>query len=100
MPRSRARSFCCGAGGAQFWKEEEAGEAKVADVRVREAGETGASVVAAGCPFCKVMLASAEGAPAVKDVAQLLDEAYGGAPGPTSPDDAPAAKPRPPTAGA
>jgi Fe-S oxidoreductase len=100
MPRSRARSFCCGAGGAQFWKEEEAGEAKVADVRVREAGETGAELVAVGCPFCKVMLASAEGAPAVKDVAQLLDEAYGGAPGPTSPDDAPAAKPLPPTAGA
>jgi PAS domain S-box-containing protein len=69
------RSFCCGAGGAQFWKEEEAGDAKVADVRVRRGGRNGRELVAVGCPFCKVMLASAEGAPAVKDVAQLLDEA-------------------------
>ncbi len=78
MPRSRAASFCCGAGGAQFWKEEEEGDARVADVRVAEARATGAGVIAAGCPFCKVMLASAAGdraaAPVVKDVAQLLDE--------------------------
>jgi Fe-S oxidoreductase len=76
MPRHRAGSFCCGAGGAQFWKEEEPGERKVADARVAEAVGTGAEVIAAGCPFCKVMLGSAESAPPVKDVAQLLEEAY------------------------
>jgi Fe-S oxidoreductase len=79
MPRHRERSFCCGAGGAQFWKEEEPGERKVADARVEEARATGASVIAAGCPFCKVMLGSAEGAPVVKDVAQLLEERLMGA---------------------
>jgi len=79
MPRARAASFCCGAGGAQFWKEEEAGDARVANVRMAEAAATGASVVAAGCPFCKAMLSTAvsEGdAPVVKDVAQLLDESH------------------------
>lgn len=78
MPRSRAASFCCGAGGAQFWKEEEAGDARVADVRVAEARGTGAGVIAAGCPFCRVMLDAAGGEGErlpVRDVAQLLDEA-------------------------
>ncbi|CAN5782018.1 (Fe-S)-binding protein [soil metagenome] len=76
MRRARESSFCCGAGGAQFWKEEEPGERKVADERVAEAMATGAEVIAAGCPFCKVMLGSAAGAPVVKDVAQLLEERY------------------------
>jgi Fe-S oxidoreductase len=79
MPRARAASFCCGAGGAQFWKEEEEGDARVANVRMAEAAATGASVVAAGCPFCKSMLSTAvvEGeGPVVKDVAQLLDESH------------------------
>ena len=79
MPRARAASLCCGAGGAQFWKEEEEGDARVAGVRMAEATATGAAVVAAGCPFCKVMLSSATGegeGPMVKDVAQLLDESH------------------------
>jgi Fe-S oxidoreductase len=86
MPRHRERSFCCGAGGAQFWKEEEPGTRKVADARVEEARSTGAGVIAAGCPFCKVMLGSAEGAPRVMDVAQLLEErlAPRGAPDPAA----------------
>ncbi|UCH25486.1 MAG: 4Fe-4S dicluster domain-containing protein [Trueperaceae bacterium] len=79
MPRNRNNSFCCGAGGAQFWKEEEAGEMRVSENRFREAQATGASVIAAGCPFCKVMLASsdsAEGerAPEVRDIAQIVAE--------------------------
>jgi Fe-S oxidoreductase len=77
MPRSRNNSFCCGAGGAQFWKEEEPGSMRVSENRFREARETGAEVVATGCPFCRVMLASsdaagAEGAPAVRDIALIV----------------------------
>jgi Fe-S oxidoreductase len=83
LARNRENSFCCGAGGAQFWKEEEPGTQKIADNRYREAkqalggGEDG--VLAVGCPFCKSMLdstgARAEaGAVAVKDVAELLLE--------------------------
>jgi Fe-S oxidoreductase len=59
MPRSRARSFCCGAGGAQMWKEEEQGRTRVNAARVREAMETGAETLAVGCPFCMVMLTDA-----------------------------------------
>lgn len=76
MPRSREKSFCCGAGGAQFWKEEAPGREKVADARMREATATGATTVAAACPFCASMLGSSAvagevGAPEVVDVAQL-----------------------------
>jgi len=79
MPRNRANSFCCGAGGAQFWKEEEPGTMRVTENRFREAESTGAKVVAAGCPFCKSMLSSSEsagktGAPAVLDIAELVVE--------------------------
>ena len=84
MPRSRADGFCCGAGGAQVWKEEEAGDARVADVRLAEARSTGAGVVATGCPFCKVMLSTAigadDGSVRVEDLAQLLDEGSSVAP--------------------
>ncbi|NLG08232.1 MAG: (Fe-S)-binding protein [Deinococcales bacterium] len=77
MPRNRNDSFCCGAGGAQFWKEEEPGDMRVSENRYQEAVATGAEVIATGCPFCKVMLASSdsaeqEGAPEVLDVAQLV----------------------------
>ncbi len=77
MEKSRNDSFCCGAGGAQFWKEEEPGERRVSEERFSQAVATGAEVVATGCPFCKVMLgssegSSAQGAPEVLDVAQLV----------------------------
>ncbi|MDZ7799905.1 MAG: (Fe-S)-binding protein [Trueperaceae bacterium] len=76
MPRTREKSMCCGAGGAQFWKEESPGREKVADARMAEARATGAEVVASACPFCKSMLGSAAGeedGPEVLDVAQLYD---------------------------
>ncbi len=82
LGRNRENSFCCGAGGAQFWKEEEAGEERISDNRYREAQERleGADekVLAVGCPFCKSMLESTPGKGAaeiaVKDVAELLLE--------------------------
>ncbi|GGG98084.1 (Fe-S)-binding protein [Silvibacterium dinghuense] len=82
MPRARENSFCCGAGGAQFWKEEEPGTERIATNRMREAKETLAGspggVLAVGCPFCKSMLSSAPGGAetvVVKDIAELLLEA-------------------------
>jgi len=81
MPRNRNNSFCCGAGGAQFWKEEEHGTDKVNVNRYKEARDTGADVVAVGCPFCMQMFNSAESevenAPIVKDIAELVAEALG-----------------------
>ncbi len=80
MPRNRERSFCCGAGGARMWMEENLGT-RVNENRTAEAVATGAETVAVACPFCRVMISdgvtglqqdgSAEGVE-VMDVAQLL----------------------------
>jgi len=56
MPRHGQKSFCCGAGGAQMWKEEEEGEKRVNAERIQEAIQTGADTLAVGCPFCMIML--------------------------------------------
>jgi len=76
MERSRSDSFCCGAGGAQMWKEEEHGSQVVNLNRYAEAKATGAQTLAIGCPFCARMLNDANnaaGAPMqVKDVAEVV----------------------------
>ena len=86
MPRNGAKSFCCGAGGAQMWKEEENGTARVNEVRFAEAKSTllnagssaGADTVAVGCPFCLTMMSDASKADGgniqVKDVAEIVAE--------------------------
>ncbi len=81
MPRNAEKSFCCGAGGARMWMEETIGE-RINLNRSKEAVATGASQIAVGCPFCRVMLSDgltslqATGAAGdeveVLDVAQLL----------------------------
>ena len=55
MPRSGDKSFCCGAGGARMWMEENLGT-RVNNNRAEEAVATGAERIAVGCPFCYVML--------------------------------------------
>jgi Fe-S oxidoreductase len=78
MPRNGAKSFCCGAGGAQMWKEEEPGSARVNEMRFAEAKSTGADIVAVGCPFCLTMMNDASKADGgniqVKDVAEIVAE--------------------------
>lgn len=79
MKLSHDSSFCCGAGGGQMWKEE-SGPTRVNVERTRQALETGAEVVAVGCPFCKTMLIDGVNdhdkgdKVKVKDVAELLVE--------------------------
>jgi Fe-S oxidoreductase len=95
LPRNRENSFCCGAGGAQFWKEEEPGDERISDNRFREAQQTlthasGEKVLAVGCPFCKSMLGSTPTKAdsediAIKDVAELLLESVRRAKGLTTP---------------
>ncbi len=98
LSRNRENSFCCGAGGAQFWKEEEPGDDRISENRFREAqltlanaaGEAGEKVLAVGCPFCKSMLGSTPGKAArediaIKDVAELLLEGVRRAKGFTTP---------------
>lgn len=78
MPRSGKNSFCCGAGGAQFWKEEEHGDKAVNVERYEEAAATGAKTLAVGCPFCMQMFNTAKSAmpdgPEIKDVVELIAE--------------------------
>ncbi len=56
MKRSRANGLCCGAGGAQMWKEDEPGNKRINVARTEEALETGAEIVAVNCPFCLTMM--------------------------------------------
>jgi len=56
LKRCRAKGMCCGAGGAQIFKEAEKGDKEVNVDRAEEALETKADVIAANCPFCMTML--------------------------------------------
>jgi Fe-S oxidoreductase len=81
MPRNRQQSFCCGAGGGAMWVDVP-GRDRVEHLRAKEATATGASVVATGCPFCKVMLrtgleATTSQPAAVRDVSELVVIAEG-----------------------
>jgi Fe-S oxidoreductase len=60
MKRHGAQSFCCGAGGAQMWKEEEHGTGRVSAARFQEAVDAGMETLIVGCPFCMVMLTDAK----------------------------------------
>lgn len=93
MPRNRKDSFCCGAGGGNYWARE-GGSARISDVRAGEALGTGADRIATSCPFCLLMLSSGTARHTeqrkVFDVAELVVEALvrdgpGAAPPDTSP---------------
>ena len=81
MKRSKNNSLCCGAGGAQMFKEPEKGTMNVNDLRTQDALEINADVIATGCPFCNTMMTDGvknkkkEDTIKVKDVAELLAEA-------------------------
>ncbi|HEX2286991.1 MAG TPA: (Fe-S)-binding protein, partial [Mycobacterium sp.] len=77
MPRHADRGLCCGAGGARMWMEEHIGK-RVNHERVEEALDTGASKIATGCPFCRVMITDGvDDVAAAKNVekAEVLDVA-------------------------
>ena len=56
MKRCKSKGLCCGAGGAQMFKEEEKGNTRINFERTHEAIETGAGIIASACPFCNTML--------------------------------------------
>lgn len=78
MKHCRSKGLCCGAGGAQMWKEEEKGTTRVNFQRSREAMDTGAAIVASACPFCMTMLTDGvkneekEDSVKVMDIAELI----------------------------
>ncbi len=80
MKRCRSKGLCCGAGGAQMFKEEEKGDVRVNIDRSKEAIDTNATVIASACPFCNTMmtdgvkLAEKEDNVKVLDIAELIAE--------------------------
>ena len=56
MGRSKKNGLCCGAGGAQMFKEPEKGDKDINIERVEEALATKPDIIATGCPFCKTMI--------------------------------------------
>jgi Fe-S oxidoreductase len=80
IKRCGSKGLCCGAGGAQMFKEEEKGTTRVNFERTEEAISTGAKVIASACPFCNTMLtdgvknAEKESEVKVMDVAELIVE--------------------------
>ncbi|MFN6037488.1 MAG: (Fe-S)-binding protein [Bacteroidota bacterium] len=81
MKRSRAQGLCCGAGGAQMFKEAEKGNKEVNVERAEEALEQNPDVIAVGCPFCNVMMTDGvkhfnkENNVKVLDVAEMIAQA-------------------------
>jgi Fe-S oxidoreductase len=80
MKRSRSNGLCCGAGGAQMFKEEEKGNKRINEERTKEAIGTGAEIIASNCPFCMTMLSDGvklnekEDEVKVIDLAELIAE--------------------------
>ena len=81
MKSCKAKGLCCGAGGAQMFKDAEAGNKEINIKRTEQALETKPNIIAAGCPFCKTMMTDGvknkekEGAIAVMDIAELVQQA-------------------------
>ena len=73
MKRSRANGLCCGAGGAQMFKEPEKGNKDINIERTEEALETKADIIAAGCPFCNTMMTDGTKFKEKEDTVKVLD---------------------------
>lgn len=83
MKRCKTKGLCCGAGGAQMFKDAEPGNKEINIERTEEALETGAGTIAVGCPFCMTMMSDGvknkekEAEVKVQDLAELIAEAEG-----------------------
>jgi len=73
MKRCRSNGLCCGAGGAQMWKEDEPGGKRINLERTEEALATGAEIVAVNCPFCLTMLEDGVKAKDKQDEVKVYD---------------------------
>ena len=101
MRRCKERGFCCGAGGARMWLEENIGK-RINMERTDEALGTGADVVSTACPYCMIMLDDAvraynkEDDVRVLDLSQLVEESLGEARRRTAPPTRPPSRARAP----
>ena len=78
MKRHKATALCCGAGGAQMFKDAEKGDKEINILRTEEALETKPQIIATGCPYCNTMMTDGikatnnEGTVEVMDIAELI----------------------------
>ncbi|WNW02019.1 (Fe-S)-binding protein [Tenacibaculum sp. HL-MS23] len=81
MKRSKSTALCCGAGGAQMFKDAERGDKEINVLRTEDALETNPQIIATGCPYCNTMMTDGvkfklkEDQVVVKDIAELIAEA-------------------------
>ncbi len=81
MKRHKSTALCCGAGGAQMFKEPEKGDMDINILRTKDALETKPEIIATGCPYCNTMMTDGvkyhlkEDQIVVKDIAELVAEA-------------------------
>ncbi|MEL7367554.1 MAG: (Fe-S)-binding protein [Myxococcota bacterium] len=75
MKEHGKKSFCCGAGGGQMWMEEHLGHTRVNLERTKHALDTGADVIAVGCPFCMTMMEDGVKNHDAEEKVQVLDVA-------------------------
>jgi Fe-S oxidoreductase len=73
MKRCKSNGLCCGAGGAQMFKEDEPGNKRINIERTEEALATGASFIAAACPFCNTMMTDGVKTKEKESDVQVLD---------------------------
>ncbi len=73
MKRCKTNGLCCGAGGAQMWKEDEPGDKRINMERSEEALATGAEIIAANCPFCLTMMSDGVKAAEKQDSVMVYD---------------------------
>ena len=81
MKSCKEKGLCCGAGGAQMFKDAEKGNEEINIKRTKEAIDTNAKIIAAGCPFCNTMLSDglknqkSEQKVKVLDIAEIVEQA-------------------------
>ena len=73
MQRAGKRGLCCGAGGAQMWKEDEPGDKRINMERTDEALSTGANIIAVNCPFCLTMMSDGVKAKEQQESVMVVD---------------------------
>ena len=73
LKRCKSNGLCCGAGGAQMFKEDEPGNKTINTERVEEALETGSEVIAVNCPFCLTMMTDGVKAKEKQDMVMVYD---------------------------
>ena len=73
MKRSKATALCCGAGGAQMFKEPEKGDLDINVLRTQDALETNPEIIATGCPYCNTMMTDGVKAKEKENEVKVLD---------------------------